>query len=744
MAPRPAKKSKALASDDEEFVSAASFDKKRAKWEAEESDEDEDELEMVDAEDGFNFEDPSSEDDDEEADDSFVQDDSDDEVVVKKSKTASKPVPKPVADSKDKNSKNATKKVAKEESVATTAKSSKNAKYLDDAKLIKAKVQPKQQLLSESDDDDDEDDDFDIDEDVDEDDEDHDEDDEEDDDETAFERAAREANLEKEEEEELAEEELAHLADKAAPVSTEDLKDIKTRIDATLAMLAAKGVANRADLTDSLRKDLCVVYGYNNFLMERLMSLLPLDQVVPFLEASEQPRPVSIRTNTLKTRRRDLAQALLNRGVNLDPLPWSKVGLQIFDSSIPIGATPEYLAGHYMIQSASSFLPVMALDPQPGDRVLDMAAAPGGKTSYMAGLMRNSGVLFANDANKDRLKALNANLHRMGVHIGVVTNYDGRKYPSVMKGFDRVLLDAPCSGLGVVSKDPSVKVSKAFADIRDSAFLQKQLILAAIDCVDANGRNGGYIVYSTCTITPEENEDVVQYALRKRHVKLVDAGLPVGQEGMTRYRAKRYHPSLKLTRRIWPHVNNMDGFFVAKLKKFSNEIPTKDRDVEAEDGEHMDEDVVVAADNDDDAVMMDEPEEEVEEPVKPKSRAAKKGKKPAAVQQDKDDDEDDEEEQAPVPVVASKKSTGGKKDQKKAHVQPAEEDDEDEQPEPQPAKQAKSAKSKPSAPAPVEVKKPAKAESRKQPKPESDDDEAEVEEKAAVVQKPKPKKTRKQ
>ena len=125
---------------------------------------------------------------------------------------------------------------------------------------------------------------------------------------------------------------------------------------------------------------------------------------------------MTIRTNTLKTRRKDLAQALINRGVNLDPTGnWTPLGLTIYDSSIPIGATPEYLGGHYMLQSPSSFLPVMALDPQKGERVLDMAAAPGGKTTHIAALMRNEGCIFANEINKKRAKSLAANIHRLGI-----------------------------------------------------------------------------------------------------------------------------------------------------------------------------------------------------------------------------------------------------------------------------------------------------------------------------------------
>uniref|UniRef100_UPI003AAE9BB4 28S rRNA (cytosine(4447)-C(5))-methyltransferase n=1 Tax=Centroberyx gerrardi TaxID=166262 RepID=UPI003AAE9BB4 len=348
----------------------------------------------------------------------------------------------------------------------------------------------------------------------------------------------------------------------------------------------------RAEYISLLKKDLCTYYSYNNFLIEKLMDIFPLSELVDFLEANEIQRPVTIRTNTLKTRRRDLAQALINRGVNLDPIgKWSKVGLVIFDSSVPVGATPEYLAGQYMLQGASSFLPVMALSPQEGETVLDMSSAPGGKTTYIAQLMRNTGVIVANDANADRLKSVVGNIHRLGVTNTVVCNYDGRQFPKVMGGFDRVLLDAPCSGTGVIAKDPAVKTSKDEADIQRSAHLQKELILSAIDSVNAESPTGGYLVYCTCSITVEENEWVVDYALKKRNVKLVPTGLDFGKEGFTRFKERRFHPSLRLSRRFYPHSHNMDGFFVAKLKKFANTIPTvptgKEEDDEAETSEAM-------------------------------------------------------------------------------------------------------------------------------------------------------------
>ncbi|KAF9567543.1 NOL1/NOP2/sun family RNA met [Agrocybe pediades] len=357
------------------------------------------------------------------------------------------------------------------------------------------------------------------------------------------------------------------------------------RVLAKFGKRAEKGRA-RAEYIDQIVSDIASYYGYNEFLAEKLFHLFPVNEAIEFFEANEIPRPVTIRTNTLRTRRRDLAQALVNRGVNLEPIgKWTNVGLQVFESNVPIGATPEYLAGHYMLQAASSFLPVIALSPQPNERVLDMASAPGGKTTHMAALMQNTGVVFANDANKARTKSLTANIHRLGCKNVVVCSYDGREFPKVMGGFDRVLLDAPCSGTGVISKDASVKINKSDRDFTLLSHLQKQLILCAIDSVTPESKTGGYVVYSTCSVTVDENEAVVDYALKKRpNVKLVDTGLQFGREGFTSYRGKNFNPSVKLTRRFYPHVHNMDGFYVAKFKveKRSKALPNAAKSSEAD------------------------------------------------------------------------------------------------------------------------------------------------------------------
>lgn len=348
---------------------------------------------------------------------------------------------------------------------------------------------------------------------------------------------------------------------------------LRDRIHSNLKLLSSWKTSSqlttksRSEVLSSWYADIAAYYSYSIYMVEKLAGLFGCEEALQFFEANEQARPVTLRVNTLKTRKRDLVQALTGRGVTIEALgTWTPVGLQVFDSPVPIGATPEYLAGHYLLQAGSSLLPVQALDPQVNDRVLDMSAAPGGKSTHLAALMRNSGVLFCNDSSKDRLKSLIANIHRMGVHNTVVCNYDGRKLPSILgaNSFQRILLDAPCSGTGVISKDPTVKASKTDSDFEMLTHLQKELILSAADMCEV----GGFFVYSTCSVTVEENEEVVAYALAKRkNLKLVETGIPFGKDGFTSFRGKQFPQSLKLTKRFYPHMHNMDGFFVSKFEK---------------------------------------------------------------------------------------------------------------------------------------------------------------------------------
>lgn len=196
--------------------------------------------------------------------------------------------------------------------------------------------------------------------------EDNDEDEDDDDELLPIEKASKKLKIKKEKDAQLAEEELQMSIanqevfefpdEEADPDKPVTLQEVQQRIkDVSLVLSDFKKYRNpdrsRAEYIDLFRKDLCTYYSYNEFLMEKLMEIFPINELMEYLEASEVQRPLTIRTNSLKTRRRDLAAALINRGVNLDPLgKWTKVGLVVYNSQVPLGATPEYLAGHYMIQ----------------------------------------------------------------------------------------------------------------------------------------------------------------------------------------------------------------------------------------------------------------------------------------------------------------------------------------------------------------------------------------------------------
>ena len=416
---------------------------------------------------------------------------------------------------------------------------------------------------------------------------------------------------EEEEEENKKEEESSSLKEAPIDKMNLDMSEIKLRIQYILDILSSfktkrEPGKSRHDYIMELKQYLKQYYDYNDDICDLITNLFSPNEAVEFMESNNQNKILTIRTNSLKTKRRELAKLLIQRGVNLDPLAeWSKVGLKIYSSQVPIGATPEYLSGQYMLQSSSSFLPVIALDPQPNEKILDMCASPGGKTTYIAQLMKNQGILVANDMKKTRLKSLFFNVHRMGIKNVIITNYDGRMFSKLYNKFDRVLLDAPCSGLGVISKDQSVKVNRSYKEILENSRVQKELILSAIDC--CNYKTGGIIVYSTCTISVEENEWVVDYALRNRYVKCVEMGLEIGEKGLTKFREKHFHNSLGNSRRIYPHVHNMDGFFVAKLKKYADgpKIKQGEKDLNKFDLDYEPQDVQISLkknmfDNDED------------------------------------------------------------------------------------------------------------------------------------------------
>ncbi|MAE68244.1 hypothetical protein CL635_00320 [bacterium] len=300
-------------------------------------------------------------------------------------------------------------------------------------------------------------------------------------------------------------------------------------------------------------------------------------------QASERPLRKCLRINTLKMKVGDFKQYAKDHSWNIEPVLWCTEGFFIDreDRSQPLGKDLLHLLGHTYMQEASSMLPVSLLDPQPGENILDMAAAPGSKSTQIAALMNNRGVLVSNDMKESRLQTLKSALNRLGVMNVIVTKKMGQWFGKHMTGrFDRVLLDAPCTGQGTARKDSSALKYCSIDSIGKNAKLQRELLEAAVHATKIGGR----IVYSTCTLTPEENEDVVFSALNKfpGQLEIVDPSTItdwdcnqaikdsyLGQESLESRITDHKTPML----RIWPQTYDSEGFFCAVLKKTA---PTKE------------------------------------------------------------------------------------------------------------------------------------------------------------------------
>ncbi len=278
-------------------------------------------------------------------------------------------------------------------------------------------------------------------------------------------------------------------------------------------------------------------------------------------------RPIpSVRLNPMKADPDRLRRRLEDRGWVLRGVPWYEHGFWVLRGPERLGATSEHQLGLYYVQEAASMVPPVALSPRPGERVLDIAAAPGSKTTQMAEMMWWRGAVVANDSNPGRANALSANVQRMGCPNVVVTVRDGRALPRVLGDgrFDRVLVDAPCSAVGEARRSWGALRRWSLRAVRRISRLQRSLALAGYRLL----RPGGLMVYSTCTLDPEENEFVVQ--------RLVDEGAePVRPEipglrsrpGLTRWEGAELDPSLARTIRIYPQDNDTQAFYVALLQK---------------------------------------------------------------------------------------------------------------------------------------------------------------------------------
>ena len=291
-----------------------------------------------------------------------------------------------------------------------------------------------------------------------------------------------------------------------------------------------------------------------------------IDDWDAFTVALARPLPVCVWTNMLRTTPEALAETLRVEGCAPEPLAWHPGAFRLTDGAMA-AHLPSYLAGLFHIQEEVSMLPAMLLAPRPGERVLDLCAAPGNKTAELAVAMRSAGTVVANDLSRGRLNVLRTTVDRLGLLNVTVTRHDAAAFPEASGAFDRVLLDAPCSCEGTARKHPRVVAQSSRANSLRMGRIQTRMLARAV----RRCRPGGRIVYATCTFAPEENERVVAETLRAfgDDVRLIPASVSGLRTtpGLTVWEGESFPDDLRLTSRIWPHHNDTGGFFIAVLEK---------------------------------------------------------------------------------------------------------------------------------------------------------------------------------
>ena len=285
-----------------------------------------------------------------------------------------------------------------------------------------------------------------------------------------------------------------------------------------------------------------------------------IDDSKEFWEYMAKPLRFSFRVNTLKASIDDVIESLSDR-FEIEKIPWCKEG---FFCDREVGDTIEHQIGVIFSQEASSMIPAIALNPKPNMIVLDMCASPGGKTTQIAQYMQNEGCIIANDVKYDRINILISNIQRCGVTIARVTMKDGRFFKRFRETFDRVLIDAPCSNVGMIRKNYRYLKMWSLKEVYSLSRLQKELVLAGYKSL----KHGGIMVYSTCTLDPLENEEVIDFLLSNTDAKLERIDLPVNRtEPIIEFEGKSYDDEVKKCLRIHPQDNNTEGFFIAKILK---------------------------------------------------------------------------------------------------------------------------------------------------------------------------------
>jgi NOL1/NOP2/sun family putative RNA methylase len=307
----------------------------------------------------------------------------------------------------------------------------------------------------------------------------------------------------------------------------------------------------------------------------RLKKIIPPTQVNSVLHSFTVKRNTTFRINTLKAQTRIIRDAFFHNGVKLENVLWYKDCFILQNRTLrELTEFEEYKNGLVYVQSFSSMIPPLVLDPKPNDKVLDIAAAPGSKTTQMAAMMENKGEMLANDSSPIRRYKLEANLKIQGVKNTYISGFPAQglwqKFPEF---FDKTLCDVPCSMEGRFHTfEPESYKGWSEKKVKNLSKLQKWMLRSAISATKVGGR----IVYSTCTMSPEENEEVIDWILEKENGNITIENFPIKNlqftNGLKEWERKEYNPQVVKTARILPS-KTMEGFFVASIKKIKSNIP---------------------------------------------------------------------------------------------------------------------------------------------------------------------------
>jgi len=307
---------------------------------------------------------------------------------------------------------------------------------------------------------------------------------------------------------------------------------------------------------------------------KRIKEMLGEDEAGKYFDSFKEKYYTGMRVNTLKTSVSDFEKI---SPFDIKKVDWTPKGFYYSQEDKP-AKHPYYYAGLYYIQEPSAMAPATFLPVNEHDRVLDLCAAPGGKSTELAAKLNQTGLLVTNDISASRAKALLKNIEISGVTNAVVTSEAPFSLAKHFESyFDKILVDAPCSGEGMFRKDPSIIKNWEQYGVEYYSKLQKEIILYAADML----KPGGYMLYSTCTFSPEEDEGTIEYLLSNRSefsIETIDYDF--GASGQEKWLKKDNNTTscvkgIEKTKRLWPHIINGEGHFLALLKKDENAVANK-------------------------------------------------------------------------------------------------------------------------------------------------------------------------